>query len=207
MLRGILPKEYSFNDFFEKHISITSRIAVELLELTSGNGDINSKFEIIDRLEHEADDVTHECTDALYKTFITPFERIDIHNLMKRLDDIADLIDGTVSRMITYDIRAMRPEARELAEILFKLTGQIEIALKGLRNMNKTESVTEACKMIHNLESEGDDVLRSAISRLFKESDAVTIIKWKEIFERLEKAIDRSEAVANIIEGIVITAA
>ena len=100
----------------------------------------------------------------------------------------------------------MRPEAVKLADLLFEASHEICLALKNLRNSDEYSQIHDRCIKIHQLENDGDAILRSALGRLFKESDAVLVIKWKEIFERLEKATDRCEAVANIIEGIVIEA-
>ena len=204
MFRGILPKEFNFFDYFEKHVALTIKAGNELLNITPGEG-IAQTAKKINEMENEADGITHTCTEKLHKTFITPFERTDIHNLIKNLDDIIDYVDGAVSRMVYYEIEDIRPETRQLAEILIKSAVEIQDALKAFRNIKKnTELIQEKCKNIHQLESEGDNVLRAAVLRLFKEGEAIPAIMWKEIFERLEKAIDRCEAVANIIEGVVI---
>ncbi|MBN2356274.1 DUF47 domain-containing protein [candidate division KSB1 bacterium] len=205
MFKSILPKEYSFFDFFEQHAGVIIRTCHELKFLAEGNGSMIDIVQRIEDLEHEADDVTHRCIDALHRTFITPIDRSDIHLLIKRLDDIVDSIDSATRRISLYDISSIRPEAKKLAEILVQCSETIEQALKGLRNMKHSESIIEKCRIIHDLEEKGDEVLRSALIRLFKEDDSVLIIKWKEIFQRLEKAVDRCEDVANIIEGVVIS--
>ncbi len=207
MFRGILPKEVNFYNYFEKHITLSIKAATELLILSNEGADVVAAAKRIKDFENEADDITHLCTEELHKTFITPFERADIHNLIKNLDDIIDNIDGAVSRILLYEITIIRNETKLLADILVKCTMQIEQALKGLRNMKDPDFIIDKCKIIHQLESEGDAVLRSAILRLFKEGDAIPLIMWKEIFQKLEKAVDKTEAVANIIEGVVISAA
>jgi uncharacterized protein len=204
MFRNILPKQYSFYNFFEQHTLVTKETCRELIAITSQGGDIASHVQRIKELEHQADEITHRCIEALHKTFITPIERTDIHYLIKRLDDIVDFIDSAVIRLGLYDITIIRPETREIADVLMRAVCEIELALKGLRNLKDVKLVNEKCINIHTLESEGDDLMRSALSRLFKEGDALLIIKWKEIFERLEKAVDRCEDVANIIEGVVL---
>lgn len=206
MFRGILPKEVDFFNFFDNHIALGIEISKKLLELCDGNN-IEETAKQIKQLEHEMDDIVHLCTEQLYKSFITPFEGTDILKLIKRLDDIADCIYGAASRMVLYEISLIRPEVKEIANILIKSTEEISFALKGIRNGKNDAIVKKHCITIHNLESQGDEILRTAIIRLFKESDPVIIIKWKEIFERLEKAVDRSEDVANIIEGILIASA
>ena len=206
MFRGILPKEVDFYAFFEKHIALGIKMSETLLELAKTDGSIEVYAKRIKDLEHEMDEITHSCADALHRTFITPMERTDIFSLIKRLDDIGDSIDAAVTRMLLYEIHHMRPEVAEIAEILVKSTREIEKALKHLRDPKHQDAISEHCINIHQLESDGDIILRSAITKLFREGDAMVVIKWKEIVERLEKAVDRCEDVVNIIEGVVISA-
>jgi uncharacterized protein len=204
MFRKLLPKEYSFFDFFEDHARLTNQTCRELLEMTSGKGDLEAHVHRIKDLEHAADKVTNQCIEALQKTFITPIERTDIHQLIKRLDDIIDIINGASYRIHLYGLNDMRPEARELAHILVMSAVEIEGALKALRNLKNVSLLKERCKAIYDLEGQGDEVLRSALSRLITEDQPMVFIKWKEIFERLEKAINRCKDVADLIEEIVI---
>jgi uncharacterized protein Yka (UPF0111/DUF47 family) len=197
MFKRFLPREYSFFDFFEEHTKLTIQTCKELLALTSGKSDAVESVQRIKDLEREADKITTHCIEALQKTFITPIERTDIHHLIKRLDAAA-------SRIHLYDVTEMRPEARELAHILVLASGEIDGALKGLRNLKNVRLIKERCSAIHGLEGQGDEVLKSALMRLFKEDQPMLIIKWKEIFERLEKAINRCKDVADMIEEIVI---
>ncbi len=127
--------------------------------------------------------------------------------LIKRLDDIVDSVDAAMSRLALYELTEMRAEAVQLAEVLLKAVEEIAGALKGLRNLKNSEAISKRLIAVHRLENEGDAVLRNALMRLFQEDDRpALIIKWKEIFERLEKATDRCEEVANLIEKIVIEA-
>ncbi len=207
MLGRFLPKEVGFFDFFEKIAEIGITTCKEFLALTNGDGQIADRAQRIKELEHEADKVTRTCTDALHRTFITPIERGDIHLLVKRLDDVIDSVDSTASRITMYEITEIRPEAKALAEVLVKSTTRIYEALKLLRDMKNAEAIKDKCIQVYQLENEADTLLRMALVRLFKEEkDAVLVIKWKEIYERLEKATDRCEAVANIIQGVVIEA-
>ncbi len=206
MLKSFLPKEYSFYDFFEKHAQLTTEVCRQLLVMAETGRDIPGCVAHIHDLEHAADDVTHKCIDALHRTFITPIERTDILQLIKQLDDILDAVDAACSRIELYGIREMRSEAKELAEVLVSCMAEIDGGLKGMRNLKDIEKIKKHCMAIHDLESKGDTLLRSALIRLFQEDHPILIIKWKEIFERLEKAVDRCENVANIIEGVVISA-
>jgi predicted phosphate transport protein (TIGR00153 family) len=206
MFKWFLPKEYSFYDYFEQHAAISIKTCRVLLECATGEKDVNTAFTEVKQLEQEADNVTHFCINALQKTFITPIERTDIHRLMKRMDDIVDSIDSALTRISMYEITLMRPEMKELSEILVKSTLEIEKALKGLRKIKDQEYLHERCNMIHELENQGDIVHRSAVKKLFQEDNAVLILKWKEILDRLERANDRCEDVANIIESVIIGA-
>jgi len=207
MFRSILPKEVGFFDFFEQHAAIGVEVCRELQALSTQGGDIKARAERINELEGKADQITHHCTDALHKTFITPFDRTEIHNLIKRLDDIVDSVDTAAARMVLYQIREVRPDVRELATVLMESAEAIAEALKLMRDFKNAPKIEEKCARIHHLEYQADMILREALVRLFNEEpNAVIVIKWKEIYERLEKATDRCEAVANIIQGIVIEA-
>ncbi len=204
MLKGILPKEYAFFDFFDEHIQITIQICKEFKSLTEAPTKILEYVEKIDKLEKEADKIHDTCTEALHKTFITPIERSDIFNIIKRMDDIADNMRTASNRMSIYEITEIRDEAKEMADILLNSTTELKEAIFGLRNIKKPDVINEKCALIHKLENDADEILRKAITRLFKEKDTVLIIKWKEIFERLEKAVDRCDNLANLIEGVLI---
>lgn len=206
MFRNLLPKETSFFDYFEQHSALATQACQELLALASGNVDVAAKAVRIKEIEKEADAITYKCIEALHKTFITPIDRGDIHRLIKRLDDIIDSVESATSRIVLYEVTAIRTEAKALAEVLVRATTEIEQALKCMRNLKKADAIQTHCVAIYHLENEGDAILRAALVRLFKETDAVLVIKWKEIYERLEKATDRCEAVANIIQGVVIEA-
>jgi predicted phosphate transport protein (TIGR00153 family) len=207
LFKGILPHDVSFFDYFEQHIALTIEGCKEFLALTSNDADIPARVSRIRDIEHETDEITHRCIESLHKTFITPFDRSDIHNLIKRLDDIMDTVDAAASRITLYEVKEIRPEAKALAEVLVRATGEIEQALKNLRNLKHAQAIKDRCIAIHNLENQADDISRAALGRLFKEENQpLLIIKWKEIFQRLERATDRCEDVANIIEGVLLEA-
>lgn len=207
MFRRLLPKEVSFFDYFEEHAKMTIEACKLFLELSEGKADNVVQAARIKEIEHQADTLTHRCIEELNKTFITPIDRVDIHYLIKRLDDIVDSVDAATSRIALYELVEMRSEARLLAEVLLKAAIEIEIALKGLRSLSNAKAVIDRLIEIHQLENEGDAILRTALTRLFREeSNPILVIKWKEIFERLEKATDRCEEVANLIEKVVIEA-
>ncbi len=204
MFKSIMPKEYKFYDFFDNHIGLVYEASVALQNIDTNASNLIDTVKKIKELEHRADDITHECTETLHKTFITPFERQDIYSLIKKLDDIIDSIDSAASRMSLYGIQEVRHECKAIAGILIECTQALQAALLGLRNIKRPVHIKEKIVKVRELESKCDIIFKDALSRLFKESDAMLVIKWKEIFERLEKSVDRCEDAANIIESILI---
>jgi predicted phosphate transport protein (TIGR00153 family) len=208
MLGRFLPKTTSFFDYFEQHGALTIKACEEFLALAKNPAEIVARAKRIKELEHEADIITHKCIDDLHRTFITPIDRSDIHTLIKTLDDIVDSVDATASRMLLYEIDSLLPDTLELSELLVEATKAIMDAINSLRHIDHNAAlINERCIVICGVENKADALLRSALARLFKEEkDAVKVIKWKEIYERLERATDHCEAVANIIQGIAIEA-
>jgi uncharacterized protein Yka (UPF0111/DUF47 family) len=205
VFKSLLPKTVDFIKFFEDHGVLVKEVCAEFLALTDHPEEIPSRAARIKEIEQQADIITHQCIGALHNTFITQMDRADIHQLMKRLDDIIDYVHAATSRIMLYEITEIRIEAHELAEVLVKSSNEICLALTGLRHISKATHISEQCATIHRLEDQGDFILRSAVVRLFKEHDQpILVIKWKEIYERLEKATDRCADVADIIEKVVI---
>jgi hypothetical protein len=208
MFRRLLPKETSFFDYFEEHSKFAMQACRELDLIASNPLDLAGGVSRVKEIEHQADEITHSCIDALHRTFITPIDRSDIHRLIKKMDDIVDSVDSASSRMLLYELTEVRPELKQFTEVLVRATTAIDGAVRSLRNVNQAnETINKHCMEVHAAENEGDQILRSALATLFREEkDAVLVIKWKEIFERLEKATDRCEDVVNIVEGVVIEA-
>lgn len=205
MFGKFLPRETSFFDFFEQHAALTAEGIHEFLLLVEPGANIVGKAKRIKEIEHETDVVTHHCVEALHRTFITPIERDDIYQLITRMDDIIDNVEASAERIVLYDITVMRPEVRDLGNVLVRCMEQLQKALRGLRSMKNAEPILQNCVEINQLENEADALLRAALARIFKEEkDPLTIIKWKEVFEYLETASDRCEDVAQIIEGVVL---
>ncbi|HBF34241.1 TPA: DUF47 domain-containing protein [Candidatus Sumerlaeota bacterium] len=208
MFKRLLPKETSFFDHFERHIALTMQACQEMLALTSDGSTLATRAENIANLERQADEVTHQCIEALHRTFITPIDREYIHRLVKRLDDIIDSVYDAASHIQLYEVHSIRPEAREMVEILVHATKEIQEALVRMRDLRNAEAINDKCIEIYQFENDADQIMRKALARLFKEESdrPIEVIKWKEIFEHLEKACDRCEDVANVIQTIVIEA-
>lgn len=205
MLRGLLPREYAFYDYFERLVNINLAISNEFLALVKEKKHPEVATNAIKRLEREADKVTKDCTDLLHRTFITPIDRDQIYQLLIGLDDFADQMNAATFRIFYYGIVELRTDTMNFAKIIHQCNAELETAIKGLRNIKKEgKTIRQHCAIIHELENQADDVSRIAIADLFKSNDILLIIKWKEVFERLEKAVDRMERVANTLESILI---
>jgi len=173
--------------------------------VASTGANIETKARRIHDIEHETDVITHRCVETLHKTFITPIDRDNIHRLITRMDDIMDFVEAASERIALYELTVMTPDVRDLADVLVRATQQVELALKGLRNLKSPQAILKVCIDINRLENESDQILRRAVAKLFKEEkDPIVVIKWKEIYENLENAADRCEDVANIIEGVIL---
>jgi len=156
----------------------------------------------VQAIEHRCDDFTHAIVERLNRTFVTPIDREDIHALADSLDDVMDAIDSAADSLSLFKIDRVRPEARQQAVLIRRSVEQLRLALTSLE---RQEGAREAVHEAKRLEHEADAVHRSAISRLFgEETDAITIIKWKEIFDFLEHAVDCCDKVAVVIEGVVV---
>jgi hypothetical protein len=202
MLSRILPRDDSFFKMFSELAENVHSGASAMLELLENFSNVTVQVEIIKSLEHKGDNITHTVMKRLDQSFITPFDREDIHELCSQIDDILDLIDAAASRLVTYRVETIRAGVAELAKVLHQATGEVVAAVKGLE---KHDHVIDRCIEINRLENEGDRLSRALIAQLFdEERDPVQIIKWKEIIEVLETAIDKCEDVANVIESVTL---
>ena len=203
MAFSLLPREDVYFDLFTQmagKIEEASAILTEMLD--DPDPDFNLYRTRIKDIEHGCDQLTHQITNKLNKSFITPFDREDIYTLAVALDDICDYIDAGVRAVVMYGIREQNAYSRQLARIIHDLGGEIKAAVSVLSRPN---GIAERFKEIHRLENEADDVYFRGIEELFaRETDPIAVIKWKEFYEILENATDRCESVANIIESIVL---
>jgi len=206
-LSRLLPASGSdqFFDLLEQHAERTGAAAALLAEMLEKEVDLEQQAERVKAVEHEGDEITHAVIERLHQTFITPIDRDDMRRLISRMDDVLDLIDASSERIWLYGIRAMQPEAREFADVLEKAVEELVGAVRVLRDLKDRARLIAHCTEINRLENEGDRILRRAVARLFQESvDPIHVIKWKEIYDNLEDAIDRCEDVANVIEGVAL---
>jgi predicted phosphate transport protein (TIGR00153 family) len=201
----LLPRDEKFFDLFSAVATFTVEAASLLQELI--RADPQRRTAIVDqikRLEHQADRVTHEVVTRLDRVFITPLDREDIHLLASRLDDVIDLIDGTARRLQIFHAGAAPDGAMLIAEVIVRATEQLQVAVAALEK-NKNGTVLNACVQIKRLEEEGDAIYHDAVGALFAGTpDPLEVIRWKEVYETLEIAIDQCMGVANALQSISI---
>ena len=196
------PKDREFFNLFEEAAGNNLRAAEFLVEMLADFPEKKGLAREILSCEHEGDRVTHDLIHRLNQTFVTPIDREDILELASALDDVVDLTEEVADYLVLYKIEAPMEQAQRLAEILRVACGQIVAAMGRMRGFRDIGHYTVE---IHRLENDGDRVVREAIASLFETGiDPMVVIRWKDVFERLEEAIDATETVANVLEGIVI---
>ena len=201
----LLPHDASFFTFFEQQGKKTVEGCRAFLEMVETADDLERRAERVKQIEHECDEITHAVVAGLHKTFITPIDRNDIYRLITKMDDIMDFVEAAADRLALYEIPTMTKEVGELARCLVSSAEHVLGAVTSIRNLKRPNGILDHCIEINRLENVADQLLRSALARLFREEkDPIAVIKWKEIYETLESATDRCEDVANIIEGVVL---
>ena len=205
MLFNFLPKDANFFDLFEKQVKYAVETASYFKELVSKSGVDDSSLDKMHQLEHDGDEVTHEILERLNKTFITPFDREDIHALAKELDDIIDMLYTIVNRMNIYNVTGGNKNLMEFASVIDESVRAVECAIKGLRNTKNIKSVTESCVEVNRLENVGDSMRDKMLAKLFEEEkDPIALIKWKDIYQDAETVLDICEDVAHIVQNILV---
>jgi uncharacterized protein Yka (UPF0111/DUF47 family) len=208
LLSALMPRERQFFVLFNQHAEFVvrgSRALEELLADFANGGDHAARIKDIEKIEHAADDVVHATMALMHRTFVTPFDRNDINRLIQRMDDIVDLIDGTAESLLLYDIRTITPEAIHLANLVQISCVRTQAAVALLSSMDNGPAILKLCEEIDSLESDADRVMRSGISKLFREEpDVRQVIKLKGLYELLETATDKCQVVAHILENMVL---
>ncbi len=200
----ILPRDVKFFELFKEQATVLAEAASVLVEMLEGdNRDVREQANHIKSLEHRGDTMTHDIITRLNQTFITPLDREDIHMLSSRLDDVLDLVDAGATRVLLFKLKDVRPPATELARIIQRAAAEILAAVPHI--LEKREKILDHCQELNRLEHDSDTVCRNAIAELFdKESNPIELIKWKELYEVLEAAVDKAEDVADVLESIVL---
>jgi predicted phosphate transport protein (TIGR00153 family) len=211
LFKKLLPREGNFFELFNQHAERIVQAAHAFSKLVANYGDLNLRDQYtreVENAEHAADKVTREVNRLIHSTFITPIDREQIHTLINTMDDVADLIQDSAETMALYDIRHMTEEISRLTDVSVRCCERVKEAvglLAKLSDSNTAEAALKTCEEIDKLESDADRVMRSAMSKLFREEpDVREVIKLKAIYELLETITDKCEDVANVVEGIVL---
>ena len=199
-----MPRKANFS-MFNEHAEQVVQGSRELAALMASGDDLERRAHNVESIEKRADRITRSTIELLHKTFITPIDRDDIHQLISKMDDILDLIEDSAQLMFLYDVRVPTPEAKKLADICVVCCEKMQSAVALLSSMDNAAAIMAICTEIDRLESDADHVMRAAIARLFRdEPDVRELIKLRTVYEHLETVTDRCEDVANIIQGIVL---
>jgi predicted phosphate transport protein (TIGR00153 family) len=211
LLGKLLPREGNFFEMFNQHAERIVEAARAFSQLVANYNDLHLREQYnrdVDNAERAADRVTHDVNRMIHKTFITPIDRDQIHKLINTMDDVADLIQDSAETMALYDVRVMTEEITRLTDLSVRCCERVKeaVALLGkLSDAGSAEAALKTCEEIDRLESDADRVMRSAMSKLFREqTDVLEVIKLKAIYELLETITDKCEDVANVVEGIIL---
>ncbi|MEO8008553.1 MAG: DUF47 domain-containing protein [Betaproteobacteria bacterium] len=205
MFARLMPTEGRFFELFVEHAEQILQASKELASLMAAFDDVQSRCYNIETIEKRGDRIARSAIGLLHKTFITPINREDIHQLVTRMDDILDMMEDAAQSIYLYDIRSVTLEAKRLADICVGCAEKVKEAVSLLAHMENATKILAVCAEIDKLESEADHVMRSAMAKLFRdEPDVRQVIKLRAIYELLEGVTDRCEDVANMIEGIIL---
>jgi predicted phosphate transport protein (TIGR00153 family) len=200
----LIPQDKHFFNMLENESNNVLDGSKAFLEMLRNYENIKEKQQIIKDIEHQGDDFVHEIFEELNKTFITPIDHEDISALASAFDDVLDYIEGTATRLVLYEIEKPQENMIKLAEVIMSQVNELNLAIRGLRNIKNPKEIEKRCIEVNRLENVADDIYKSSVARLFKQKDAVEIMKLKEVYERLEFATDKCEDAANVISDIVV---
>jgi predicted phosphate transport protein (TIGR00153 family) len=199
---NFLPRDDKYFDQFSEMARRIHDSALMLDRFFAGEVSVAAAADQIKRLEHECDEISHNILRGIDRTFITPIDREDIHQLAVRLDDVIDLVDGTIRRVLLFKITKPTELSKKLSAIIVQACREMVDAVADLR---KQKGVIEHCIRIKQFENEGDVAYREAVASLFSGSiEAIEVIKWKDVYDNLERTIDQCAGVAHVLESVVL---
>lgn len=200
------PTNTQFYDFFDRASDVLVRASAHFLAAIDAGADPQLVAEEMTTMEHQCDEITHDALNLLHKSFITPLERGDIRRLSISLDDVLDCLDDATRRIALYKLNPSTMQAvRGLAQVLVKTTLAVQQAVHEIRNLRKSGSIRSHCIEVHRCEDEGDRMFQIALAGLFDSGmETLDVVKWKDIIEDLENAIDACQDVALVIEAIIL---
>lgn len=201
----LIPRDEKFFDLFIAQAANVVEGARQLRDLLNNYTDVDQKRMIIERTESHGDEITHKILEKLNTTFITPMDREDIHALASALDDILDYIHASAQRLYLYGVESITDEARLLASIIYRAAEETQTLTANMEDRKNIKNLKASWIEVNRLENEGDKISRQAIASLFRNHlDPIEVIKWKELYEHLEAAIDKCEDAANIVEAVIL---
>ena len=208
LLHALIPNEDKFFKYFENDVDnllVAAGVFKELMSNSISKEERAQKIKRIEELEHRGDEITHSIYSELGATFITPFDREDIHALASKLDDILDYIQGAGTRMILYQIKKISPAQERLAVLIYDQVVELHKAILNLHHFKEGKFILDSLVRINSIENEADDLFERAIADLFETcDDPIKLIKMKELLVSLETATDQCEDAANVIESIIV---
>ncbi len=201
----LIPRDGKFYDLFNEQAQNIHIAAQQLVTLFGDFREVEKQVSEIKAAEHKGDQITRSVMTKLNQTFITPFDREDIHALSSALDDVMDLVDAAASRLVVYKVKFVTTGAFQLANVILR---GVEILVKAVSELNRPQNILKYCEQLKQIEEEGDRIKGECIAKLFDDSkEAVEIIKWKEIYEVLEAATDKCEDVSDVLAAVVLKSA
>lgn len=202
---GAKKKEHIFFDLFCEQMQKIVTAGETFYDITRNFSELEEKAHTLIWIESDCDKETHKITEVLNATLITPFDREDIYTITKNLDRIVDVLEKTANYFVIFDIKELRSSACRMAESILQSIRELDVMFQNLKDFKKTDRVLKQIIEVNRLENEGDSLYRQAIRDLFREEkDPVEIIKWQQIYDRLEKALDTCETIADTVEGVVM---
>jgi predicted phosphate transport protein (TIGR00153 family) len=201
----LLPKTAKFFDELDRHAALLSEAGRLLVEMTRSPENNSDRARRIKGIERECDEIAHSVILELHKTFITPLDRLDTHDVFSRLDDVTDAVEQSAYCLTRYTNGSMPKEVVQLAEIVADAVQQVAQGVGRLKEIKQGEQLLECCRAIRVLEGQADEISRERVARLFEDvRDAPTLLRWKEIYEALEEVTDRCNDVADVLENVVL---
>lgn len=206
VFKFLLPKEFNFFDLFDKQADLAIEAAALFSKFMVDSRVDDVQAEKMKEIEHRGDEVIYQIMDQLNKTFITPFDREDIHSLAKELDDIIDMLYTITKRLRVYKILSPDRNLTEFARVIEMSVKGVAQAIKGLRDMKNSKAIRKACVEVNNLENLGDKMRDDMLGDLFEKfaTDPIAVIKWKEIYQDAETVLDVCEDAVHVVESILV---
>lgn len=200
----LIPRDERFFELFEQATDICVAGADTLLRMLEDFGQAEMYRKQISDLEHAGDSIIHQVVDKLNRTFVTPLDPEDIRAIASRLDDVIDFTQASAERLVLYSVTNPLPESLELARVLVAVVHEVKRVIVLLRDFSQRKAIMEHCIEINRLENAGDKIYREALGKLFRQGDPMELMRWKEIFDQVEQAIDQCEDLADVIESVVV---